>query len=1051
MLRRSRARALALAATLACLLPPLTPAASYRPPRKDLGFVIHTNAPAGRQLSGQHAPATTPALSPEEAQRRFTLPDGFDIRLFASEPEVVNPVAMTWDERGRLWVVELYEYPMGAKPGETPRDRIKILEDTDADGRADKVHVWADGLNLATGILLGNGGAYVGQAPHLLFMRDTDGDDRADHSEIVKTGFGLEDRHELLNGFTWGPDGQLYMTHGVFTRSKVVAPDAPDADPVLLTAGVARYNLQSRKFEVFAEGTSNPWGVDFDRTGNAFVSACVIEHLFHLVPGGIYDRQAGTAPHPFAYESLHAINDHKHHMAAYAGVQVYQGHQFPPDNAGSILQGNIHDNAIHQDTLTPRGSSFVASHWRDLVRANDGWFMPVSTQVGPDGAVWIMDWYDKYPCYQNANADPAGVDREHGRIWRVVHTGPDKSRPVPSRPDPHMNLARASSTELVRLLAHPNAWHRRTAQRLLNERRDNTVQGLLQQLLASGRLPDSPTNTPAATTLDTRLAALWTLHSSGYLADDTLAQAARNPEPAIRTWAARFIGERQLASDTDLDLLSSLATDPDPSVRLAVAVACRQFTSGHLTVNRTPTKSSPRIGNILASLVAHSAQADDPVLPFMIWHAAEPLIAARPAPALNRLAEDGPRFLPLAAQLAAKTMRRLCDLGDTPSINLAVAFLERTLPNSPQLATAALDGLIAGQAGKALIPSSPIAPFIAKLTSHPNPDVADRGRKLGTLWGDPTATRDVLATATQPDAPANTRIRAIQTLRTAKSTTVRDAMLGIVGTPNPEPIHIAALDALAELGGDDVATELIRRWNLLTPGARTAAANAMASRRRWALPLLAEIKASRIAASDLGPAALRNLLNNRDQETREQARSTIGRFRESGADKAALVAAKRRIALSGEPDLAAGRDLTQRNCLVCHKLHNEGQSVGPDLTGVGRSSLDALLWNIIDPNQVIGAGYEQVEIETRDDRVVAGRLVEDTDSRVRLLLIGGKEETIARDHIQSRRTLESSVMPEGLADIPDADLRNMVWYILAPPQEGPLTPEKRRRLAGDHP
>jgi hypothetical protein len=184
-------------------------AAEYRPPRKDLGFPVYTNQPPGRQVSGQHAPAATPALSPEDARGRFTTPDGFEVRLFASEPEVVNPVAMTWDERGRLWVVELYEYPLGAKPGTQPRDRIKILEDADADGRADKVHVWADGLNLATGILLGNGGAYVGAAPNLLFLQDTDGDDRADRSTPLLDGFGLEDRHELLNGFTWGTEGKI--------------------------------------------------------------------------------------------------------------------------------------------------------------------------------------------------------------------------------------------------------------------------------------------------------------------------------------------------------------------------------------------------------------------------------------------------------------------------------------------------------------------------------------------------------------------------------------------------------------------------------------------------------------------------------------------------------------------------------------------------------------------------------------------------------------------------------------------------------------------------
>src|SRR6266404_2210911 len=240
-------------------------ASDYVPRRSGaFDFPVYTNKPSGKQLSGQHAPATTPALSPEEARKKFSLPEGFEIRLFASEPEVVNPVAMTWDERGRLWVLELYEYPLGAKPGQKPRDRIKILEDTDADGRADKVTVFADGLNLATGMQLGNGGVYVGQAPELLFLQDTNHDDKADTRTVLLSGFGLEDRHELLNGFTWGPDGWLYLTHGVFTHSQVKIPEA-STPGIEVTAAVARYHPLTKKFEVFADGTSNPWGVDFDR------------------------------------------------------------------------------------------------------------------------------------------------------------------------------------------------------------------------------------------------------------------------------------------------------------------------------------------------------------------------------------------------------------------------------------------------------------------------------------------------------------------------------------------------------------------------------------------------------------------------------------------------------------------------------------------------------------------------------------------------------------------------------------------------------------------
>src|SRR5215468_9597622 len=291
---------------------------------------------AGKQLTGPYAPAASPPLLPAEAQKKFVVPDGFQVRLFAAEPDVINPVAMTWDERGRLWVLELYEYPLGAPEGAKPRDRIKILEDTDNDRRADKVTVFADGLNLATGLLLGNGGVYVGQAPYLLFLQDTNHDDIADTRTVLLSGFGLDDRHELLNGFTWGPDGWLYLTHGVFTHSKVKIPEA-SSPGVEVTAALARYHPITKRFEVFADGTSNPWGVDFDRQGNAFVSACVIDHLFHMAPGGIYVRQGGTPSNPYSYDLLPSIVDHKHHMAAYSGVQIYQGNQYPEEYRGTIL------------------------------------------------------------------------------------------------------------------------------------------------------------------------------------------------------------------------------------------------------------------------------------------------------------------------------------------------------------------------------------------------------------------------------------------------------------------------------------------------------------------------------------------------------------------------------------------------------------------------------------------------------------------------------------------------------------------------------------------
>jgi putative membrane-bound dehydrogenase-like protein len=987
---------------------------------------------AGRQLTGPYTPAATPALPGAEAQKKFALLPGFEARLFAAEPDVVNPVAMTWDARGRLWVVELYEYPLGASVGAKPRDCIKILEDTDADGRADKVTVFADGLNLATGILIGNGGVYVGQAPEFLFMQDTNYDDVADVRTVLLNGFGLDDRHELLNGFIWGPDGWLYMTHGVFTHSRVKIPEA-SAPGVSVNAAVARYHPRTKKFEVFADGTSNPWGVDFDRYGNAYVSACVIDHLFHMAPGGIYVRQGGVPGNPYAYELLPSIVEHKHHMAAYCGICIYQGDQFPEEYRGHVLMGNIHQNAINHDVLVPNGSSFQAKAEQDFLTTPDGWFRPVSEQVGPDGALWIADWYDKYPCYQNARADPEGVDRSHGRIWRIVYTGDKPGKLLASRPEKGMDLEKQHIAQLIGLLSHSNEWQRRTAQRLLDEKlpaadtdEKQQARTALSNLLTSGK------------TLEARLAALWTLHGSGLLDSGNALDVAFNAKDAsIRGWATRFASEeicRQTArSEQLLDKIAEAASDSEPVVRLAVATAARQLVSGALTVDTEPT-ANVSVGKVLAQLTSASADAKDPLLPFMIWMAAEPAFAKNPEPGLNWLAQNGSTALPLSATFARKAMRRVCDTQNDGYLALAVKFLETVADENNFLVVSTLEGLIEGQRAKPRLPTVDTQALFAKLRKSTNAIIKERGQELGTLWGNAASIQATLAAINDATLPLEQRLQSIKMAQQLKNNMAREALFQAMNDSGP--LGIPAIRALGQVGGDAIADELLKSWPGFTPDARTAAAEVLVSRSPWAMELLSSLEAKRISSLELPISAIRSLAESKDDSLRRRAQQLIGRIRPANADKQKIIEEKKKMILGGgPPDLGAGHEVARKTCLTCHKLYNEGAEVGPDLTGVGRSSLDALLANVIDPNQVIGKGYENVMVETKDGRSVSGRLVESSDARVKLLAAGPKEEVVAKADIASMKTSELSVMPEGLEQMPDTDFRNLILYILHPPEE----------------
>src|SRR5688572_5178322 len=291
-------------------------------------------------------PSGQPYLSAEESVKRFKVHPDYEVKVFAAEPDVVNPIAFTVDEKGRLWVVECFEYPKRTQKGKKPRDRIKILEDSDGDGKADNVTVWAEGkdfpndtyptaFDLATGIEVGHGGVYLGAAPFLWFLSDKQGKGKCDTYEILLRGFGSQDTHETLNTFQWGPDGKLYGLHGVFTNSQI--------EGVKMNAAVWSYDSRGKKFEIFGEGTSNPWGMDFDSRGECFLACCVIPHLFHISPGGTYKRQAGGSFNPHAYGLLNEICDHTHHREsgwAHAGLLYLDGDHVPKELHGSLIMGS---------------------------------------------------------------------------------------------------------------------------------------------------------------------------------------------------------------------------------------------------------------------------------------------------------------------------------------------------------------------------------------------------------------------------------------------------------------------------------------------------------------------------------------------------------------------------------------------------------------------------------------------------------------------------------------------------------------------------------------
>lgn len=559
-------------------------------------------------------PSGQPYLAPAETVQRMKVPPGFSVKLFAAEPLMTNPIAMTIDAKGRVWIIESFEYPKRTPPGKAPRDRIVILEDTNGDGVADKRTVFAEGkdfpvsperaakglgaFDMASGLEVGPNGCYVGAPPYLWHVQDTKGSGHADTFDIVASGFGSQDTHETLNTFTWGPDGWLYGLHGVFTVSKIKNGATPEAgasapaEPIDLDAGVWRYHPTTKKFEIFAEGTSNPWGMDFNRQGECFICACVIPHLYHMVPGGIYIKQGGKPSfNQYAYGALKEICDHTFHKEsgwAHAGLLCLDAPHMPAEYRNSVIFGSIHGCSLKRNTLKPHGATFTASRADDFLVSGDKNFRPIQIRWAPDGSILVSDWHDQNPCHQT-KADDWDYDR--GRIYRIV-------------PPAHQEPIKQNENPFWRKISRPVGYE--------------------------GAVPD--------TDAETR-----------------------------RAQAIRKLGDQAVFTQNDL-LRWTEQIDQERSPRLL-----REHASSLLRA----TSRTSVLNDQLRVLCSHNEMLHDPVIPQLLWLTLEKEIS-RDRQAVLRWFNSGALLQPVVTKhLLSRAMRRLAASGNMDDLHAALLFISK--------------------------------------------------------------------------------------------------------------------------------------------------------------------------------------------------------------------------------------------------------------------------------------------------------------------------------------------------------------------------------------
>ncbi|MCH2179889.1 MAG: c-type cytochrome [Mariniblastus sp.] len=568
----------------------------------------------------QHKDSDAEFLSPSEAVSRMAIPDGFDVTVFASEPHIAEPIAFCFDGKGRLWVVENLNYQTRRKHTNDPISRIQILEDTDSDGVFDSKKTFTDTLTFTSGLAVGMGGVFVGSPPHMSFIPDANGDDVPDGPpQILLDGWGINDRHETLNSFNWGPDGWLYGCHGVFTQSLVGKPTTPNKDRQFIDGGIWRYHPTEQRFEVYARGLSNPWGFDFNDQGQGFATCCVIPHLFHIIQGGVYDKQSLPHVNPHIYDDIKTIRTHTH-LSAHGGARFYLADTFPEEYRDRLFMCNIHEHAVLTDAMVPKGSGFIGQHGDDFMPTNDMAWVGFSVEMGPDGGVYILDWHDQDVCGNSVKFPNSG------RVYRIV---PENVEPI-TRP----NMPAATDSELVALQRHTNDWYVRQARTELQHRsekgslnREEVHQLLWKQFETS----DSSAK---------RLRALWCLYVTQGIHEHQLLNTLQHDDPYVRAWTLQFLGN---SSQLNAFLPDTRTTEPDPPTWLTA------FLDSLVSMAQTDTSPVVRLylaslaqrlpydarWKLLAPLATHGEDLDDHNITKMIWFGLEPMVTQSPAKALN--------------------------------------------------------------------------------------------------------------------------------------------------------------------------------------------------------------------------------------------------------------------------------------------------------------------------------------------------------------------------------------------------------------------------------
>lgn len=961
-----------------------------------------------------------PPLEPATAMKSFTVEPGFRIEQVAAEPLVHDPVAMSFDENGRLFVCEMCDYSEDDKAN---LGVIRLLEDTDDDGRFDKSTPYVEGLSWPTAVQCYDGGVFVAAAPFLYYCKDTDGDGRADVKRLVYQGFHRSNVQGLVNCLRWGLDNRLHgatsTAGGELNRADTETPAGPDAKskPSAVRMNGRDFSMDPRTRDLRLESGGGQHGMSFDDWGRKFVSSnsdhiqlvmfedrYMARNKFLAAPSPRVSIAAdGPAAPVFRTSPIEpwrivrtelrvsgkvpGIIEGGGKPAGYftgaTGVTIYRGDAWPAAFQGNAFIGDVGSNLVHRKILEPAGLELRArraDEGREFIASSDIWFRPCQFGNAPDGTLYVLDVYREV--IEHPAALPPSIKkhldltsgRDRGRIYRVVPEG--------FKPRPGPRLGKASTAELVALLEHPNGWHRETAARLLYERNDAAAKEPLVKLAAESKSPLG------------RMHALYALDGITALTPEVLLARLADADPRVREHAVRFSESLAFKSTPLAAKLCELAADPDRRVRYQLA-----FTLGDLP------------GDASSQALAKIAALD----------AADPWVRLAVLSSLSGRADA------VFAQLADLAKFRATPAGQTMLGQLAHQVGLATKPEQVAIVLHGIEALPADERPLARAVLGALGSGLSRSGGALGEKISADGSRSKELLTE--ILRDAKLAAADAKLADAKRVEAIRALGLASLAASRDALVPLLDGRQPQAVQMAAVDTLARFREPDVADFIVSAWPNFSPGVRASAAEALFARPDRLPALLTAIGKGQISATQLDPARVQFLLTHQDVAIREQAGKVLA---DAKLGRRADVVAAHRDVLELKGDVERGRAAFRKICSACHRLENVGHETAPNLATIQNRGAEAILLNVLDPNREVNPQYVNYIVVTDEGRSITGMIASETATSITLRRAEGQQDTVLRSSIDELKSTGLSIMPEGIEKQLDKQaLADVIAYLLS--------------------